>query len=252
MSLLLSLGPVMQQVTGVTPTFFGSIGMNREFWAEDPSWSNPGDGNSLTTVRDNGALAADLTAATVGGGTGPTFKAASSINSKPAFRFNASSQTVGGYLSTSSGTPSGFHSIVMVARLLSNTWSVHRFTDTQTGANRSIIEKIDSTSDNFRTFFSSTVICLSSNGVANTNAHVHTAKFSTDASTYDVDNVSVATDTSGTVSGTISGWVVGAGQGLNACVHGDIAYLAQYDGSITALGSTYTDWLANIMAYYGL
>jgi hypothetical protein len=55
------------------------------YWASDPSWSNPGDGNAIVTWRDASAGARDLAPAA----NAPTFRASvANLNNQPAVEFD--------------------------------------------------------------------------------------------------------------------------------------------------------------------
>lgn len=63
-----------------------SISWAHAFWASDPSWSNPGDGNSVSSWRNagsNGTAAAQAT-----GGNRPIYRSSyANLNSQPAVEF---------------------------------------------------------------------------------------------------------------------------------------------------------------------
>lgn len=99
-----------------------SITWAHAWWAEDPGWTNPGDGNAVSSWRNDGSQA---TAATSSGTNRPTFRSSyANLNSKPAVEFDGSNDyldTSGaadmsqpnhvyivGYASSSSGTPTVF------------------------------------------------------------------------------------------------------------------------------------------------
>lgn len=66
-----------------------SIEWSSATWASDPDWTDPGDGNPVTSIRNGGALGGALTAS---GGGSPTFRSSvTSLNNRPALDFNGSS-----------------------------------------------------------------------------------------------------------------------------------------------------------------
>lgn len=67
-----------------------SIGWAKAVWAEDPAWTNPGNGATSTTWHDAGYLGGDFTAT-----TGPTFRSTSaSFGSRPIMEFAAAASSV--------------------------------------------------------------------------------------------------------------------------------------------------------------
>jgi hypothetical protein len=62
------------------------IAWHSAYWAEDPDWTNPGDGNQVTSFRDGSGNGRTLTAP----GTGPTFTASVAVmNSRPALTYTS-------------------------------------------------------------------------------------------------------------------------------------------------------------------
>jgi hypothetical protein len=80
------------------------------FWAEDPAWSDPGDGNAVSSWRNDGS---DGTAATQASGTlQPIFRSAG-VNGKPSIEFDGAND----YLlapATSTGSVSQPGTVVLV------------------------------------------------------------------------------------------------------------------------------------------
>jgi hypothetical protein len=69
------------------PSFdpLADVGWAAAFWAGDPGWSNPGDGNPVGTWDDGTGNGYDVTAS---GGSRPTYRATvASLNNKPAVEF---------------------------------------------------------------------------------------------------------------------------------------------------------------------
>lgn len=100
MSLLLAAGPLGQQGGGggaFDPLSYGSP--VHAFWAADPNWTNPGDGNRVTSWRNDGS---DGTAATEVSSSGPTFNSSdSNMNGEPSLTFDDASRD---YLQAASGS----------------------------------------------------------------------------------------------------------------------------------------------------
>lgn len=74
---------------GVTSSDFDplSIAWHSAYWASDPSWSNPGNGNNVTSWRDGSGNGRNVT---TGSGTAPVYRSSvASFNNRPAVQFNA-------------------------------------------------------------------------------------------------------------------------------------------------------------------
>lgn len=252
----MSLGHAMRRAASGVATgddgFFGSISMLREFWAEDPSWSNPGDGNKLVTLRDNGTLAEDLTAYSNGGGDLKPTYADSGINSKPSIVYNATANSTGGYLQTTQGanpnSSSPGHTVVAVAKVGDHSWWQY-ITDGYSEANsRHIIGCAASLAD-WRGYCSSNLNVL--DGTPDTSAHLFVLRALRDDLELWVDGVLIGTDTVGLASSSFGFTIGGDIGGAAALVEGEAPYVAQYDGDLTAHGS-YATYTAAIASYYSI
>lgn len=245
----MTLNPALRLMAGKTPassgpTFFDYYSMLREFWPEDPSWSaKPTDGGTITTIRDNGSLAFDLTASALGGGTQPTYQATGAINSKPCFEFHATSETVGGRASTVSGTVTTAFSVIVVGKFDTAVTVGEYFTSGVSGD----VPIVGTLTNDWRGYHSSTLNVLA--GTPDTSPHLFVFKVATNATQLWVDNTSQGTDTAGTI-GSGSGFILGSANS-NQALDGSIAYAAMYSGDITA-ATGYATWIADIASYYGL
>lgn len=80
-----------------------SIAWHSAYWAEDPGWTNPGDGNAVTTWDDATANGRDVTQAT--GTKRPLYRASvAALNGQPALEFDGTDdflQTVSAFTVTS-------------------------------------------------------------------------------------------------------------------------------------------------------
>lgn len=235
-----------QNVAAAAPSgFFGGIAnIVREFWAEDPSWTNPGNGGTLTTVRDNGSLGEDLTAGAVGSGSAPTFVTVGAINSKPAFRFVRVSATNGGYLTTANGSNTGPVTVVIVGQ--ADAANTFYFTDSRDAAARLAVA---SGAVNWATRHTASLQVASATA-SDTAAHLVVAQFATNDAELWLDNTSLGTDTSGTYSAG-NGFVIGANAELaNQVFDGDICYVAVINSTADASG--FSAWLALLASHYGI
>lgn len=87
-------GPTFDPLTAIT--------WDVVYWANDPSWTNPGDGNAVSSWRDASGNGRDLAQATAG--NKPTFRSAvANLNNRSALQFVRDTGTSGDFLSESSG-----------------------------------------------------------------------------------------------------------------------------------------------------
>ena len=90
MSLMGTLAGILQQqpdAVAFNPLDYGTP--SYAFWAADPDWSNPGDGNAVTSWRNDGS-ASPTTIGEIGSGTSVTYRsAASAMASKPALQITS-------------------------------------------------------------------------------------------------------------------------------------------------------------------
>lgn len=230
---------------GAAGGFFGRLPMYREFWAEDPGWSNPGDGNVVVTMRDNG------TAANNAGKTGvvdPVYRS-STINGRPGIDFQATAESIGGRLAASSGTSGAVYSVVAVAEFDRLFSAASYVTDSSSGTgNRAIIGGLVSGSK-WRAYHSATAFVEPSG--YNTDPHLFVAVFKTDDIRLYVDGSLVGTDNSGTVIGVPGLSIGGDRTGSNQFLDGRVCYVAQYNGDITT-HAEYAAYHAAIMSHYAI
>ena len=91
------------------PTFSNTV---TAFWAGDPSWSNPGNGNAVSSWRDYSGQGRDATQGT--GANQPIYQSSASLlNNQPAVKFDGSLS----FLNTASftATSAGPHTVLIVS-----------------------------------------------------------------------------------------------------------------------------------------
>lgn len=231
----------MQQGGGSGSDFFGSISMLREFWAEDPAWTNPGDGNDCTAnIVDNGTLGLNAAPSSP---TEPIYRA-SGIGGKPAWDFTPSNQCGFRVQTGSSGTEFTVFAVAQITTL-----SVQN-TITDAGATTNNAFTSANSSNQWRAY-NNTGAIQPIGGTADTDPHLIVVHFKSNDTTFYVDGVSVATDTSGTVAAA-TGLTIGCNYALSGGgVTGKIAYVGMCSGDLTADGD-YSTWLADVLSYYGI
>lgn len=220
--------------------FFDHYSMLNEFWAEDPSWSDPGDGNTVASWRDNGTRATDATQSTEA--DKPVYRsAATNLNSKPAIDFVSSD-----LLQTSTSTAtSGTYSVgvVWAADSVSGT----RYAVDGTGVNNR--NSIGHTSGPvFRNFFGVTVDDSSTAPSANT-AYCSISVVDDGTQSHRLNG---AVDYTGTVNVDDNrGLSFGGSHSSSNHIDGQIGYAFVYSGDITA-ASGFADWEQAILDHYGI
>lgn len=229
------------------PSFFGHYTMYREFCAEDPNWTDPGDGNVLTSVRDNGTAAEDLSV--TGSATKPTYHD-SLIGGQPGFDFAATSSTGsdGGTLHTGIGTIAADFTVVAVGRFDNESWFQHLIdSDGASSEQRCVIGH--GAAYTWRGYNQS---ALSVDvGAADAADHVFVLHVSTDDLRLYVDGTLVGTDSSGTAQ-PVQGFTIGGDWEQNSeLLNGACSYAAMYEGDLTA-ATGYADWLQEIKDHYGI
>lgn len=227
-----------------------AITWHSAWWASDPAWTNPGDGNSVGSWRDgsgNGHTASQST-----GASKPTFRAATS-----ALANKATVQGDGNdYLETASFTslPGPLTGVVVGA--FTSTAVGQAFLDgpTATSTNRLVI---GTTTGPSWLLYAGTVL---SSGTADTNGHLWRG-YVTDAGAGDVlavDGTTLTTGNAGTTGIPVTkfdlfangGGGGGAGGGAGFA-SGHIAFAGVYSGDITT-DAQWPAFKAWVRSYYGL
>lgn len=230
--------------------FFGALTMAREFWAEDPDWTNPGDGISMTTWRDNGTIGADVTSGSKSGGALPTYQS-SLINSKPGVDFNATANAIGGYMTTATGTVATPMSIVVVGRVdvINSSINAPYMVDANHASVYAAMGALNSGSQ-WTTYHNAG---LNANGGSwDSDPHLFVLVIKTNDFRFYVDGSLTAQDASGTADTVVTGLNMGIDRaGGGSCLNGALSYVAHYAGDITTDGG-YADFVSAINTHYSL
>lgn len=105
-----------------------SITWAAAYWAEDPSWTNPGNGNAVSSWRDGSGNSRDATQAT--GANQPLYRSSDSgLNSMPTVDFDGTND----YLATAGFTIAQPATRVIVVRMKSVVASRHFFSTNGAG-----------------------------------------------------------------------------------------------------------------------
>lgn len=226
--------------TGSTAAFDPSlITWKAAYWASDPSWTNPGNGNEVTSWRDYSGNGFTLTRPAA---SGPTYQSAvTELNNQPGLLFNGTSNALSVGSNTGTTQP---NSIVVIVRADSTAANKQRWVDNQTGVGgRQLIE--GAYTDGKVLLYANSL--ASSNLTATTGAFFMTALF---------NGASSWVERSGTRSTSISPGAANLGglQVANASgifASGVVAFVGIYQGDITANGN-WSAFKAGATATYGV
>lgn len=223
------------------PDFFGNYTMFHEFWAEDPDWTDPGDGGSVSSWRNNGTDGTAAVEATAG--EQPTFRATASVlNNRPAIEWNNSAtadRLQAPRASTGQLDQRFTHGLVFCFGSSGNQIGVTGGLNTTRGI-------LDQSGGNFRAYNGAALTA----GAADTDPHLMICDANGASSELRLDGNSSATGNSGT--NPLDGVTFGANYALSggfADVH--IAYYFAYSGDLTA-DAGFSSWETSILTYYGI
>lgn len=215
-----------------------SIDWHAAFWAEDPNWAAPGDGNAVSQWDDasgNGRHAVQSTAAAQ-----PIFRSSvSSMRTRPAVDFDGTDDWLATAAFASAIT--GVSEIFVVARLdtVKDCAIVHGISGTARRAVQTI-----SAGANWAVFQGSTTV---SGGATDTDAHAFRAVFDTTDELH-LDGALVASGDAG--SENLTGLRIGANAGGSGFfLDGQVAFVGLKEGTLTA--QERSDLLAWARDHYG-
>lgn len=208
------------------------------FWASDPDWTSPGDGNAIVAWRDGGAEAKDIS------GSNATFRASvAAFGNKPAIQFAGS-----GSLSSASWT---------AAIAAASTVTFVAVATATAAATQAIVANTANSA--FFTGRAASNYALyrggggDQQGTPDSNAHLHVATIvgSAGAGVLEVDGTQVLS-VAGTGSATMVSVIVGNQfySFTNHFLTGHVAFAAVLDGAISAPERAAVEaWAAD---FYGL
>lgn len=217
-----------------------SIAWHSAYWAEDPGWTNPGDGSGVTTWDDATTNGRDLTQAT--GTKRPLYRASvAALGGRPALEFDGTDD----FLQTASAftVTSGTLTKVIVYQLRSHPGgNRHIWSAMDSGTNRADVYKTGG-----HNVYGSAAAGGSINfggGTRDFGAHLEIDTFGTSGK-IEIDGVSVAT---GSGTAALATHCLGGYIGIeNAAV--SIAFAGLYVGSLTSTEKT--NLLAWAQSHYG-
>lgn len=194
------------------------------YWAEDPGWTNPGDGGAVASWRDGSGNSNTITEAT----NKPIFRAAdSNMNGKASVEFNGTSHKLRGTFTSDSAQP---RSIVLVARIRSLGTSTPTILDTDTGSTKICALFWDTTDANKLSLYCGSA--QAKYGALSTGLHGIRAYVDGSSSFANLDGT---TTSPGTNPGTqaMSGLTLGANRSSAAFTAITVGFLGIYQGDVT-------------------
>ncbi len=235
----------------IDPYRFGSfdpttaIAWEAAFWASDPSWSNPGNGNPVSAWRNFGSRAGAGDAAQSTANRKPTYlSSVAGLNNQPGVSFDGAGSGLGDYLITgnfsSAFTTQG--SIIVIGKR----------DGAGAGGNESLATCAGSSAFTTLYFASGKVNLYASSGFAgpafDNSAHLYRGRTNGASSAIAVDE----SVTTGTVGATSYAFVsIGRGGNDTDQPKMTVAFVGLYSGDITTDGqwSAFKTWAAST---YGL
>lgn len=208
----------------VSGTPLSLISWKAAYWADDPSWTNPGDGGAVASWRDGSGNGNTISEAT----NKPIFRAAdANMNGRGSVEFNGTSHKLRGTFGATSAQP---RSIVLVARIRSLGSSTPTILDTDTGSTAICALFWDTGNSNKLSLYCGTA--QAKYAAITANLHGIRAYVSGSASSTNVDGT---TTTSATNPGTqnMSGLTLGANRLSGAFTAITVGFLGIYQGNIT-------------------
>jgi len=234
--------PSMHVLAGVSSAVAGydplSIAWHSAYWAEDPNWTNPGDGNAVTTWADASGNGRSVTQAT--GTKRPIYRSSvAGLNNQPAVDFDGTDDFLesGSAFTATTGTLTK----VIVLQLKTVVDNRHIFSWGSSGS-RADIAVVNAATD-WQTFAPSTQV---NGGTPNTSGHILFATYGTSVANLNEDGVSFG---SGSNTPSLSTHTLGAYSGGSNNSNVYIAFAALYVGNLSA--GDRADMLAWSQDHYG-
>lgn len=211
-------------------------GWHTAFWASDPDWSNPGNGNAVSTWRDGSGGGHDASQAT--SSKRPIYRSSSAgMNNRPVVEFDG----VDDFLQTASFTGlAQANEIIVIGRFRSLDATTRMICDGIASGNR---HRATATSSVWGIYAG---IALTG-GTPDTSGHLIRPVFS-GTDTLDIDATNVISGNAGT--NTITGVTLGSAfDGASGFAPVDIAFYGLFDAGLGA--DIRASMLAFSRAYYG-
>lgn len=211
------------------------IAWHTAFWAEDPAWTNPGDGVAVAQWNDASGNARHATQAT--GLNQPVYRASeATFNNRPVVQGDASD-----FMKTAAFTALTQPNTLVVIGSTSATSGNRFFCDGITSTDRHLFFRSSGGS------FNANAGASLANGTANTSAHLFVAEFNGASTNFDRDGTRV-TGNAGTHS--VTGLTLFADNAGSNQLTGFLAFVGLHNGTLTA--GELADLEAWAASHYGL
>ena len=222
------------------------IGWFDAFWAGDPDWSNPGDGNNISTLRGVGTDGTDWSVVTPNAACTFDEVVASGFNSQPAIRFASPATRALAPKATFGSTITETWSVVAIGKR--DSVGVNYFIDGLTGGTRAILSA--AAADAAAKFRFYTAANTTSAVTQDTAVHLHVGVSpSSGNNQYQIDNGTADTASVNAVS--LTGSHIGIAQTDSVGLDGVLALVGYYSGDVRN-DPGWSDFLVWAAATYGI
>lgn len=233
-------GVLQQQGGGGGPAFdplsYGSP--FHAFWAEDPNWTNPGDGNAVSSWRNDGSNGVAATQAT---GANQPLYLSSGINSRPALDFDGSNDRL--IISDADTTGLTNPITVVVCASFDSASGSQTFIDGVAASSRVII---NTNSSGFWQVSNGGTFSTGVSAVTGTSVHVVVAGTS---AKWRRNGTQIATGNSGTNG--LDGIAIGSRNDGSQPTNAKIAYVAVFGSDITG-EAWFSEYESGLRTLYGV
>lgn len=221
--------------TGASGFNPGALTWHTAFWADDPNWSNPGDGNAVSSWRDYSGNSRTATQGT--GANQPIFRSSyASLNGRGAVDYTSSGQ----WLSTPTFTLAQPFTMLAIARTTSTAAARWLMADTD-GSLALELNRFTTPTMYAGAFVNSTV-------TMDTSAHMVYGYFA-GASSFIVCDATKTTGSAGT--NTFSATYLSLAYRLGNSLLGGLAFAGLYSGNIES-DPNWATFKAGVASYYGV
>lgn len=236
-------GVLQQQASGgggvAFSDFFGAYSFVHEYGAEDPGWTNPGDGNAVSAWDNNGSDGSTASQGT--GGKQPIYRASSATSGKPSIQFDGTDD----FLVNTAGTADAAPYTHFIAFEFTNSGVSDTVLDASSFVDGTIYRAVDNT----LLAYNGNVATLTGTDASAGNVLFCVYRFDGSTPEYRVNGVTELS--SGGGGGSATGLAIG-GRGNDsdyAACH--VHYCGRYAGDLMAQ-SGFADWESAVLDYYGI
>ena len=213
------------------------------FWADDPSWSNPGNGNAVSSWRDGTGGTNHAVQAT--GTKQPLFRSSvTALNNRGGVEFDGVNDILVAPIS-SIAQP---YSMVVISQFVANTDNTYVMTTAASGASPGI-RQVNSSGFVFGLYAGT---AYNSTAAADTNGFLVTGYFNGASSVVTKDGTAAASGAAGaTATGTTLNLAAFGSTSPTAFSNQRLAFVGLISGNVTTNGA-WTQFKSDTATYYGL